>query len=107
MSQVYQQIVLDEESKKLLVINTHWGSFRYNRLPFGVSSVPGIFQRVMDSLLKDIPYLIVYFDDILITGPTEKEHLQTLDILLKRFKSACLRLRRDKCVLLAPSLEYL
>ena len=45
LSSAYQQVELDEESKKLLTVNTPWGLFRYNRLPFGVSVAPAIFQR--------------------------------------------------------------
>ena len=44
MSQAYQQILLDKPSKNLVVINTPKGLFKYNRLPFGVSCAPGIFQ---------------------------------------------------------------
>ena len=40
MSQAYQQLLLDEESRKYAVINMHRGLFRYNRLPFGISSAP-------------------------------------------------------------------
>ena len=38
MSSAYQQIMLDEESSKLVTINTHKGLFRYARIPFGVAS---------------------------------------------------------------------
>ena len=38
LSQAYQQLPLDEESKKYTVINTNRGLFRYTRLPFGISS---------------------------------------------------------------------
>ena len=48
LSQAYQQLPLDEESKKFVVINTHKGLFRYTRLPFGISSAPGIFQPASD-----------------------------------------------------------
>ena len=51
MSQGYQQLLLDEESKKFTTINTHKGLYQYNRLPFGVSSAPGIFQRTIENLL--------------------------------------------------------
>ena len=52
MSQAYHQLELDAESKPLTTINTHKGLYQFNRLPFGVSSAPGIFQRVMETLLK-------------------------------------------------------
>ena len=79
LSQAYQQVSLAEESRKYVVINTHRGLFRYNGMPFGVSSAPGVFQRVMENLLKDIPKVVVYLDDILITSKTESEHLATLE----------------------------
>ena len=44
MSQAYQQLDLDEESRKFTTINTHKGLYQYNRLLFGISSAPGIFQ---------------------------------------------------------------
>ena len=49
LSDAYNQLKLDPESQKYLVINTHKGLFRFCRLPFGVSSAPAIFQRVMNS----------------------------------------------------------
>ena len=52
MSQTYQQLLLCEDSKQYVVINTHRGLFRYNRLPYGISSAPGIFQKTMESLLQ-------------------------------------------------------
>ena len=107
MSQAYQQLVLDEESRKYVVINTHRGLFRYNRLPFGVSSAPGIFQRVMESVLRGISGVVVYLDDILITAPTEEEHVAILAEVLKRLQEAGLCLKRDKCVFLSPSVTYL
>ena len=45
LSQVYQYMVLDEESAKcLLTINTHLGLYQYTHLPFGVASALAIFQ---------------------------------------------------------------
>lgn len=88
MSQMYQQILLVDSSRELLIINTHHGLFRYNHLPFGVSSAPGIFQRTMESILQDIPHVMVYLDDILITGSSEEEHLHTLDKVLTKLEAA-------------------
>ena len=82
MSSAYLQLPLDDESKKYTTINTHKGLFQYNRLPFGVASSPAIFQRTMDTLLQGIEGVSVYLDDILVTGPTEEEHLKTLERVL-------------------------
>ena len=61
----------------------------------------------MDSLLQGIPGVVSYIDDILITGATDEEHLQTLDRVLERLETAGLRLNRDKCVLLAETVVFL
>ena len=64
----YQQVLLDEESRRYVVVNTHKGLYQYNRLPFGVSSAPSIFQRTIEEVLQGIPHVCVYLDDILIAG---------------------------------------
>ena len=38
MSQAYQQLLLADQSKKYVIINTYRGLFCYNRLPYGISS---------------------------------------------------------------------
>ena len=106
MSQAYQQIKLDEPNKKYVVINTHKGLFRYNRLPFGVLSAPAIFQRVMENVLQGMDNVIVYFDDILIAGKSMSDHLDTLEKVLPRLKEAGLRLRKEKCSFLVESVTY-
>jgi len=40
----FWQIPLDEDSKLLTTFVTPFGRFRFNRLPFGISSAPKIFQ---------------------------------------------------------------
>ena len=57
--------------------------FRYTRLPYGISSAPSIFQKAMESLLQGISHVTVYIDNILITGETESDHLQSLEEVLK------------------------
>ena len=68
LSHAYQQLQLEEESTKYTTVNTTHGLYHYNYLPFGVSAAPSIFQKTMKNLLKDIPHVLVYLDDILISG---------------------------------------
>ena len=96
MSQAYKQLTLDEDSKKLLVVNTPRGLFRYTRLPYGVSTAPAIFQSVMDRILHGLP-VACYLDDILIATKTEEEHDTPLEQTLERLESAGIKLRLEKC----------
>ena len=107
LKNAYLQIELEEESKKYVTINTSRGLFQYNRLPFGVSSSPAIFQRVIDNVLQRIPYVCAYLDDILVTGRTDEEHLSNLDKVLSRLAKAGMRLNVDKCTFMAPEVTYL
>ena len=47
-----------------------------------------IFQRTTDNVLQGLNGVCTYLNDILITGSTEKEHLQNLEALLQRLKDA-------------------
>ena len=107
LANAYLQIPLQEDSKKLVVINTHKGLFRYNRLPFGVSAAPSIFQRTMEVLLQGLAGVCVYLDDILITGKTEAEHLNNLSAVLERLKNAGMKLNSSKSAFMLGEVKYL
>ena len=105
LSHAYQQLLLDE-SKKFTTINTTRGLFQYQCLPFGISSAPTIFQRTIDSLLQGLPNVIVYLDDILVTG-VNKDHLCNFNHVMDRLEPAGLTLKQSKCVFMTESVEYL
>ena len=107
LSNAYLRIVLDDDSRKYTTINTHKGLFCYNRLPFGISSSPHIFQRFMDSILGDLDRVCCYLDDILVCGRTVEEHAFNLNRVIKRFLESGVRnfegqvrIRTNQCHLL-------
>ena len=107
LSQAYNQLPLDDHSRKYTTINTPRGLFQYTRLPFGISSAPSIFQRVLENVLEGIPKTSNYLDDILVAGNSEEEHLENLGRVLSRLEEAGLRLNRSKCSFLQTSVSYL
>ena len=97
----------EDESKQYVTINTHKGLFQCNRLPFGISSAPAIFQCCMENLLRSCKGISVYLDDIMITWSNASEHLGNLHQVLEKLASAGIRLNRAKCIFMFPKVEYL
>ena len=71
LTSAYQQMLFDEESAKGVTINTHQGLYERNRLPFGITSDPAVFQCAMDTILQGTSHVACYLDDILVTGESE------------------------------------
>ena len=107
LSHAYLQLPLDEKSRKYVTINTHRGLYEYTRLPFGISSAPATFQKVMDTILQGIPNVICYIDDILVTGADDQTHLRNLAEVLQRLEQHGIKLSKAKCSFMKPSVDYL
>ena len=50
LGEAYLQIPIEENSSKLLCINTHRGLYKFDRLAFGIKVSPAIFKQVMDTM---------------------------------------------------------
>jgi hypothetical protein len=96
LNQAYTQFELDEDAKKLLTWSTHRGLFTVNRMPFGISPASAKFQKYIEQLFMGMKNVINFLDDILITGPTKKEHLETLEKVLKKLDEAGLTVKTFK-----------
>ncbi|KIH62534.1 integrase core domain protein [Ancylostoma duodenale] len=107
LSDAYLQIELSDESKKMVVINTHRGLFQYNRLPFGIKTAPGIFQQVMNKMVAGLRGVATYLDDILVCGRTEQEHTENLLALFERITEYGFKVRLEKCSFAKPEIRYL
>ncbi|UYV72488.1 K02A2.6-like [Cordylochernes scorpioides] len=107
MAQAYQQLKVDDESSEILTINTPRGLYRVKRLPFGLNSAVGTFQRFMDTLLMGIDGVAVYLDDVLISGINCGDLMKKTEKVILRFKEAGLRLKRNKCKFYVSEIEFL
>ena len=61
----------------------------------------------MDSVLQGLSRVICYLDDILITGETEEEHLQNIELVLDKLRKYGIRIHKGKCAFMRDSVEYL
>ena len=54
LSQAYLQLELHPEARQYCTINTHRGLYQFTCLPFGISSAPAMFQKVIDTILQGV-----------------------------------------------------
>lgn len=87
VANAYQQLESSEAFQQLLLINTHRGLFKTKRMYFGVSSVPSIFQAVMDQILNDVHGVCCYIDDILISDENNDDCHQKLHQVFSRLRN--------------------
>lgn len=96
LSEGFYNIKLDEKSSELCTFNSPFGCFRFERLPFGISVAPEIFQKYNENAFGDIPGVIIYCDDMLICAETETEHDAILAKVFERAKICNVRFNKNK-----------
>ncbi|KAM7285773.1 uncharacterized protein ISCGN_032658 [Ixodes scapularis] len=107
LAQAYQQLPVTEEAAEAQTIVTHRGAFGVRRLQFGVCVAPGIFQSLMENLLRGLPGVIAYFDDVIIAGASQQELLVRLRDVLRRFQAVGLKVKKEKCQLGVTQVDFL
>ena len=83
------------------------GLFQFRKMPFGLSGVPVSFQRLMDTLLRDLSFVTTYLDDVLIHSSSTEEHHHHLATVFERLHAAGLTLHGGKCNIGVCQVKYL
>ena len=66
-----------------------------------------LFQKIIDQTIADIPGVVCYLDDIIITGKMDQEHTANLQKVLEGLKAAGFYLKREKCKFFQSQVQYL
>ena len=103
----FWQIQLDKESSNLTCFNTLFGWYKFNRLPFGITSAPEVFQGTMEALFEDLEGCEVIVDEILVWGKDDAEHDRRLVQVLERAQKVNLKLCQEKCKIKTKKLVYI
>ena len=104
----YYHIGLKDSAKpKSAFVLSSLGKYQFNRVPFGLAQAPAYFQKLINDVLKGCSFAMGYLDDIIIYSRSEKEHLEHLEEIFTRLKTAGLKLKLEKCCFFKKHIQYL
>lgn len=73
---------LTERASEISAFVTPDSFFQYTRMAFGLRNAPATFQRLMSTVLSDVPNCNIYLDDVVVYSSTWTEHISTLHNVL-------------------------
>ena len=76
----YWQVPLDVDAQEKSAFCTRGGLWKWKVLPFGLTSAPATFQRMMKGVFQGLHWktLLLYLDDVIVLGNEFNSHCQRL-----------------------------
>lgn len=91
----YHQFWVGEADRPKTAITVDNVRYQFRRCPFGFKHFPAAFQRVMICLLRDLPFVLVYIDDVIVWANTpynsEDDDIMSISRIAVAFSRSFLR----------------
>ena len=103
----YWQVKMKDCDAEKTAFSTPDGHFQFKVMPFGLTNAPATFQRLMNSVVRDIKSVLAYIDDLLVFSVTWEDHLHTLRKIFLALRKFRLKLQGKKCHFGCPKILFL
>jgi len=105
----YHQIRIKKGDEYKTAFRTRYGLYEWTVMPFGLCNAPSTFQRLMNSIFRDVidKFLIVYIDDILIYSHSLEEHIRHIRFVLNRLREHQLQAHPAKSLFIQTLIDFL
>ncbi len=105
----YRQVPVKGSDREKTAFSCHRGLYEFNTVPFGLKGAPATLQRLMTNVLGEFNWkiLLIYLDDVIIYSRSFDEHLEHLNRVVDKIRTAGLKLQPNKCAFARNQVRYL
>lgn len=93
----YWQVRMTQECKEKTTFVCRYGTFQFEVMPFGLMNAPSTFQRMMDYVFRDLLFVRVYLDDVVVFSDSMSSHVEHLFQVFEVMAKGGLKLKIEKC----------
>ena len=92
--------MIQKEDRNKTTFTSHWGTFEYLRMPFGLLNAGATFQRVVDYAFKELigKIIEIYQDDLTVFSKERPSHIGHLKQVFERCRKYGISLNPAKSV---------
>lgn len=76
-----------------------FGLFVFLKMPFELRNAAQTFQWFIDNIVKDLDFVYVYIDNVLVASETRAQHIRHLRSLFERLHRYGIVINSNKCTL--------
>ena len=109
MSARLYQVPMKQSSQDYTAFSTPFRSFKWLRMPMGLTNRPPPFQCLVEKILVGLTrkICVTYLDDIILFSSTPEEHLERLRLVFERFRAHNLNINPDNCDFFRMKVQFL
>jgi hypothetical protein len=97
LASAYTQFMIHKDDREKVAFTHSNQQYVFVGAPFGLCCMPGNFSRVMAKVIKGMPFVQAFLDDLVVASNSVEEHIEHLNILINRLTEVNLLLNPEKC----------
>ncbi len=105
----YWKIPIGPRHRDKTTFMSHFGTYRFVRMPFSLRNAPATFQSAIDVILLGVKWqhCLVYLNDVIVFSKSLPDHLVHLEHILGLLRNAGVSLKLKNCNFFTQSVDYL